>query len=242
MVISIACLAIIGGISMLTFTKSYGRIFLGNPRTQLHDKPQETSFMTRFPQYLSIVVMLSIGIFPQFYFSILIHVISVSMPEGMINNFAGYDNVLPVISNVGRYSLIFLCITLLIYFLRNRLMQNSLEKVNNTRGCGSIIPNVKMQYSGKSFSKPLAKLFNFVVLERKKYKEISGNEVFPAERNYSSHYIDFFESNIINKVVDKIVYAANYFQFIQNGKIQTYVLYGIFFIILIFLGTVFNIV
>jgi hypothetical protein len=117
-----------------------------------------------------------------------------------------------------------------------------MEKFNSTWGCGYINPNVKMQYTGKSFSKPLAKLLSFVVIEKKKYKEISGNEVFPLERNYSSHYVDFFESNIIKKVVDKIVYAANYFQFIQNGKIQAYVLYGIFFIIIIFLGTVINII
>ena len=80
-----------------------------------------------------------------------------------------------------------------------------------------------------------------IKVERKKFTEISKNEVFPQGRNYSSHYIDFFESNIISKVVDRIVYAVNYFQFIQNGKIQAYVLYGIFFIILIFLGTVINI-
>ena len=242
MVISIACLAIIGGISMLTFTKSYGTIFQGNARTQLPDQPHETSFMTRFPQYLIILVMLSIGIFPQYYFSTVLNVVSASMPEGMVKNITGYDSLLPVISNVGRYSFIFLCLTLLVYLLRNRLMNKGLEKVNSTWGCGYGIPNVKMQYSGKSFSKPLAKLLNFVVLEKKKYKEISRNEIFPPERNYSSHYIDFFESNIINKVVDKIVYAANYFQFIQNGKIQAYVLYGIFFIILIFLGTIINIV
>ncbi len=242
MVISIACLAIIGGISMLAFTKSYGTIFQGNPRTQLHDRPQETSFMTRLPQYLIILVMLSVGIFPQFYFSVLIHVVSTSVPEGMVNNFAGFGDVLPVMTSVGRYSLLFLCMAFLIYFLRGRFMQNQLDKANSTWGCGYPVPNVKMQYSGKSFSKPLAKLLNFVVLERKKFKEISGNEIFPPERNYSSHYIDFFESNIINKVVDTLVHAANYFQFIQNGRIQAYVLYGIFFIILIFLGTVINII
>ncbi len=242
MVISIACLAIIGGISMLAFTKSYGTIFLGNARTPLHDQPQETSFMTRFPLYLIILVMLSVGIFPQFYFSVLINVISTSVPGGIVNNFAGYDNLLPVISSVGRYSLAFLCFTVLIYFLRNRLMQNRTENIAGTWGCGYAAPNVKMQYTGKSFSKPIAKLLNFVVLEKKKFTEIPKNEVFPLERDYSSHYIDFFESNIINKVVDKIVYAANYFQFIQNGKIQAYVLYGIFFIILIFLGTAINII
>jgi hypothetical protein len=97
-----------------------------------------------------------------------------------------------------------------------------------------------MQYSGKSFSKSLGKLLNFIILEKKKYKEIPTNEIFPQERRYSSHYNDFFVTKIFNGIVDKLLYSLNYFQFIQNGKIQMYILYGIFFIVLIFLGTVFK--
>ena len=34
----------------------------------------------------------------------------------------------------------------------------------------------------------------------------------------------------------------NYFQFVQNGKTQAYVLYGVFFILLIFLGTLLKLI
>jgi len=33
----------------------------------------------------------------------------------------------------------------------------------------------------------------------------------------------------------------NLFQFVQNGRIQAYVIYGIVFILIIFIGTVLNI-
>ena len=83
---------------------------------------------------------------------------------------------------------------------------------------------------------------NFIVLEKKKYKEIEANEIFPAERKHSSHYNDFFVTKIFNVIVDRLLYSMNYFQFIQNGKIQLYILYGVFFIVLVFLGTIFKII
>src|ERR1019366_884592 len=70
MIFSLAGLALIGGLSMLTFTKSFGTIFLGNPRTQLQHPPREVTFGMRLPQYFILTIMLSIGLFPRFYFSV----------------------------------------------------------------------------------------------------------------------------------------------------------------------------
>jgi hydrogenase-4 component B len=109
-----------------------------------------------------------------------------------------------------------------------------------TWGCGYPVPTARMQYTGKSFSKSLGKLLNFVLLGKKKYKEISESEIFPSERRYSSHYNDFFATKVFNVIVDRLLYSMNYFQFIQNGKIRMYILYGIFFIVVLFLGTFFK--
>jgi hypothetical protein len=38
-----------------------------------------------------------------------------------------------------------------------------------------------------------------------------------------------------------LIYTANYFKFIQNGRVQSYVWYGIVFMLSIFLMTVLNI-
>jgi hypothetical protein len=94
-----------------------------------------------------------------------------------------------------------------------------------------------MQYTGKSFSKTLGKIFGVVVTEKKKYTELTAGEIFPITRTHSSHYIDFFESNIFDNIINRLLHSMSYFGFIQNGRIQMYVLYGVFFILLIFLGT-----
>ena len=98
-----------------------------------------------------------------------------------------------------------------------------------------------MQYTGKSFSKNLAKIFSTVISEEKKYDEIERSDVFPVRRSYQSSYAEFFEKNIINKVSNQLLHLMNQFTFIHNGQVQMYVLYGFIFVMILILATFFNI-
>ena len=242
MITSLAGLAIIGGVSILTFTKSFGTIFLGNPRADLHQQPSEVSLNMRLPQYFILVIMLSIGLFPQFYFSTAQGVVSGFTPLATSLNEVTSASLLHSISAIGKFAMLFLLLLFLIYFIRTRFTRKHPIAEDSTWGCGYIAPSPRMQYTGKSYSKSLGKLLNFVVLEKKKYKEIQANEIFPAERKHSSHYSDFFATKIFDGIVSRLLYSLNFFQFIQNGKIQLYILYGIFFIVLVFVGTILRVI
>ncbi|MGZ8557226.1 MAG: proton-conducting transporter transmembrane domain-containing protein, partial [Chitinophagaceae bacterium] len=242
MVSALAGLAIIGGISMLTFTKGFGTIFLGIPRTHLHHPPQEVSWGMRLPQYFILAIMLSIGLFPQFYFTIVQDIVYTFIPSVTSIRETTSASLPGSVSAIGKYSLLFISLLLLIYFIRTRITRKRPIVQNSTWGCGYETPSPGMQYTGKSYSKSLGKLLNFVLLEKKKYKEIQATEIFPEVRKHSSHYNDFFVTRIFEGAVDKLLYSLNFFQFIQNGKIQLYILYGIFFIVLVFLGTIFKII
>ncbi len=119
-------------------------------------------------------------------------------------------------------------------------MKGHEEEISSTWGCGYSMPNTRMQYTGKSFSKSFGKLLSFILIEKKGYNEIERDETFPSERKYNSFYLDFFETRIINPMLQVIAKFINIFQFVQNGKTQAYVLYGILFIITIFIGTILN--
>ncbi len=240
MIFTLAGLALIGGISMLTFTKSFGTIFLGNPRTHLHQQPREVSLGMRLPQYFILIIMISIGLFPQFYFSLVNEIVLRFIPAVSVTSNLIPSSLLNSISSIGKFSMLFILLLLVIYAVRKSLSRTRKVSRSTTWGCGYAVPNARMQYTGKSFSKSLGKLLNFIILEKKKYKEISAGEIFPAERKHSSHYNDFFVTRIFNGIVDRLLYSMNYFQFIQNGKIQMYILYGIFFIVVVFLGTLFK--
>lgn len=238
-VMSLAGMSIIGGLSVLTFSKVFGTIFLGTPRETLHHKPKEVSFLMLAPQYLIIAVMLSIAFVPRFYLNatgVVLQGMGNSMEAGpaVLTSFSGS------ISDISLYSLLLIGLLGLLWFVRYQVQKKRSESIEPTWGCAYTGPNSRMQYTGKSFSKPLGKIFNFLVIERKQYDELQTGEIFPAKRKYASYYHDFFEVRFINYITKRLVYSANWFSFIQNGHIQSYVLYGIVFILAMFLLTFFN--
>ncbi len=240
LIFTLSSLAIIGGISILTFSKTFGTIFLGSARTKLHHEPVEASYIMLLPQYFIVVIMLSIGIFPGVYFNWSLKAISAFLPAAQLADIMPIAPIVNTITVIGFYAFIFIGLAAAVYFIRVYFTRRQPAVYRPTWGCAYIAPTPRMQYTGKSFSKTLGKLLNFILIENKRYQEIPVEETFPGRRKHSSHYIDFFETRIFNGIVDRLVYSMNYFQFIQNGKTQAYVLYGIFFIVLIFLGTMFN--
>lgn len=242
MILSLASLAFIGGLSLLTFTKTFGTVFLGNPRQELHNPISEVSLWMRAAQYFIVAIMLSIGLFPQFYFSVSLQLIQSVLPASGSIDIEAFTPMIALMGNVGRYSMLFLALLIGIYLLRNYVTGLQPSQKNATWGCGYVAPNVHMQYTGKSFSKSLSKLLGFIVKEKKKYPEIGAGEIFPKTRQHTSHYVDLFEDTIFEKVTKQLLHLLNYFQFIQNGRVQMYVMYGLFFILLVFFGTIFNLI
>ena len=234
----IAGLALAGGLSIFTFTKSFGIIFLGSPRSKYIQHQREKLSYTDIPLFVIITMMLAIGIFPG-KVMVPIQKIILTMDSTCCVD-ASPHVVGPVLSNVGIASAILVTFVAGIYFLRTRITLRKTTRTSPTWGCGYIAPTSKMQYSGKSFSKPLAKLFSFLTGEQKKYNEIESKVVFPLGRNYQSNYPEFFEKNIINKFSRQLLHFLNRFRFIHNGQVQMYVLYGFLFMMGMILATFLN--
>ena len=241
LVLSLAGLSIVGGISVLTFTKTFGTIFLGTAREPLHHKPNEVSMTMLLPQFLIVAAMLSVAFLPQFYLKTIGNMLfeignmhGITMPSGL----AVYSES---ITNINLYSALFLVVILVSWTVRSIAVKGKSAEIQPTWGCAYVAPKSSMQYTGKSFSKSLGKIFNFILIEYKKYKELKPGEIFPKNRKYVSHYFDFFEFRFFDFVTHHLVYGANYFKFIQNGRIQSYVWYGIVFMLAIFMLTVFNV-
>ena len=235
--LSVAGLALVGGISLLTFTKTFGVIFLGNPRTELPHEPKESTFIMLLPQYLIVATMFSVVIFPQFYFHYAAHVISTAFSIDLGGTVVAVSENLAI---MGRVSLLFISVLLLLFGLRWFFLRKRNSVEYETWGCGYVAPVLKAQYSGKSFTRPFGQLFNFLVKEEKHFEKIPKAELYPVHRTFSTIYFDLLEKYLIHPLTKGLNYFLNRFGFIQNGKIQSYVLYGIFFIILVFLGTAFN--
>jgi hydrogenase-4 component B len=242
LVIALSGLAIIGGVSLLVFTKAFGTIFLGNARSPYSQQPVEVPYGMLVPQYLIALVMLIIGVFPLFFFQQAINTVSSAFSNFNVENAFALESTSILLSDIGKYSFTLLVLIIVLLIIRKFLSSNQVINSFNTWGCGYISPDNRMQYTGKSYSKALGKLLGFILTERKKYNEISPVEIFPEKRKHSSHYTDFFENRIIDKILNQVNYFMNLFQFVQNGRTQMYILYGLFFIVVVFLSTLLNFV
>jgi NADH:ubiquinone oxidoreductase subunit 5 (subunit L)/multisubunit Na+/H+ antiporter MnhA subunit len=239
-ILSLAGLSVIGGLSVLTFTKTFGVIFLGQPRSELDHKPHEVSKLMLVPQYIIIILMLSVAFIPQFYLKIIGFALMQMNP--LPADMTGIIEYANTIQGISMYSLFLIAVAAAIWIVRSLVMKQRLQRIDATWGCGYTAPTSRIQYTGKSFSKPLGKILNFLLIENKHFDELNAGEIFPEKRTYFSHYHDFFERKLIDPIVSRLNFSANYFSFIQNGRVQSYVLYGIVFILAMFILTVFNIV
>jgi len=141
---------------------------------------------------------------------------------------------------MGRVSILFISVLLLLFGIRWFLLRKR-EKVHyETWGCGYVAPVLKAQYTGKSFTRPFGQLFSFLIKEEKHFEKINKSDLYPTKRIFSTTYFDLIENALIHPLTKGLNFFLNRFGFIQNGQIQSYVLYGIFFIIIVFLGTAFN--
>ena len=241
-ILAITGLAIVGGMSLITFTKTYGIIFLGTPRKQLEHEPAETSFTMLLPQYLIVAVIFCVALAPGFFFTYATKVVRGSFPVQLSNLSVSMTPVIDNLTNIGMVSLIFSGLMISVYGIRWLFVRNRNTAPYETWGCGYVAPVKKAQYSGQSYTRSFGLLFSFLVKEKKRTEKIPKRMIYPASYSFSTSYIDVLEKYLVLPIAKRLTFMLNYFQFIQNGQIQSYVLYGIFFIILIFLGTAFNLI
>ena len=148
----LAALALIGGVVILTFTKLYGTVFLGAPRTHEVAEASEVDNFRIAAMALPLAGILFIGLFPQTAVS------AVTRAAGFfIHHPADAADYLlsPTLAAVSRTAWLLILVVGLLAWLRSRALRTRKVTDGATWGCGFTSPNVRMQYSGESYSEGL---------------------------------------------------------------------------------------
>ena len=112
------------------------------------------------------------------------------------------------ISGIGIASACVIGISLLLALIRRIATRKRTITEGETWGCGYTVPSPKLQYTATSFVKTYAKTFSGVL-----------------------------KSGFIDKAADAYIRFTGRFAFLQNGRLQSYILYGIVFIVVTILLT-----
>jgi len=226
--ISIMGLALIGGLAMLCFTKAFGVMFLGTPRRPYPASFCETSFAALLPQYLASLLIILIGLFPRFFISLL--QAPVQLYTGL-SLAGGYGELNPIMQKISLSALGLVLIVLLLFLVRRLTGLHRYSPPQPTWGCGYTGPTPKMQYTASSYVRTYSQLIKPLVKTNKSLTETT--DIIPAFNVPETHFQDSIETGLINWPARKMRTFLGLFNFLQNGRVQFYVLYGVVFIFII---------
>ena len=228
---SIAGLALVGTMAVLCFTKAFSIIFLGMPRSEAAEKVKcdaEKSMI--IPMSFLAVLTLLIGLFPQYVFDYLL------MPVHVITEFtpAGTSEPVSLMQTISGYALAFVLFLIVVVTLKLLLTRNKID-LQETWGCGYNRGNNHMQYTASSYASP------FLSMLRPLFKKVFDIEkpkhLFPKSAHFSLHIDDIEEAYLINPVIKGDEWFLSKFETMQSGNIQSYIKYGLIFLVLVIIGS-----
>lgn len=221
-------LVLIGGLAMLCFTKAFSIVFLGTPRNELHGEIKENGKRRLFSMYMTATLMIAIGLFPAVFINTLQKPVYLFTSDIVFNLNLIRVGALDSLQTINRLFFGFIMLVLVISAIKRYSFRNKLIEKSPTWGCGYKYSGSRMQYTANSFVRSYSKIAKPLLDIEKKEVEIT--EVFPSRKHYETDPYDKLERVLIDKPVKFINKINDLFLFLQNGHLQSYILYGIIFI------------
>lgn len=235
----LAALALIGGVVILAFTKLYGTVFIGAPRTHEVAEASEVDNFRIAAMALPLAGILFIGLFPQTAVS------AVTRAAGFfIHPPADAADYLlsPTLAAVSRTAWLLILVVGLLAWLRSRALRTRKVTDGATWGCGFTSPNVRMQYSGESYSEGLQSIATSLTQNSGEGGAVGKGEIFPAAHNFDIRHKDRFDKLFAAWWVELLRVINKRAMRLRTGKINHYVLFALAFLVLIFLLSIFNLI
>ena len=247
LVFSLIGLVLIGGLAVLCFTKAFGIVFLGESRDSNHKVSEDDIEIypngRLIPMYAIALLIISIGVLPVFFINVLNKPISLFLNNSSLKNQFSLliiNNQITAIKYIGLSSAGFILLAGFIFLIMKlNIKVKGIEATINyqpTWGCAYVAPDSKMQYTATSYIRTYRKLAEPLLLVFKKKKDIKG--IFPTEGWHETHSYDKLEKWFIDKPLIRMRNFFNRFAFLQNGKLQFYIIYGVIFILIILITPV----
>jgi formate hydrogenlyase subunit 3/multisubunit Na+/H+ antiporter MnhD subunit len=230
-IFSTIAMVAIGGLAMICFTKAFGIIFLGSERHPLPPDCQEVSFQQLLPVYILSGFLISIGLFPQFFFAVLGQTVGLFTGNLEFTSNPFNPELGELMRSISIAGWILVALISSIFMIRRFFLRSRKAVSGTTWGCGYIHPTAKQQYTASSFVRTYGKLFAPVLWVEKEEKPVGG--VFPKIAEYRTHPFDRLEKGTIDRILKMNKRFMGRFVFVNNGKLQFYILYGIIFIVLV---------
>lgn len=219
----IASLALIGGLAAACFAKTFGIVFLGEPRTEAASHAHEVSFVMWFPMAVLAVSCLVVALLAPFILKAMVPALVqlTALPATTISEsvFSLSELLLFI---VAAALIVFAGIAAVALWRRWVLSRTGVTDTV-TWDCGYAQPSARMQYTASSFAQPLTELFS-VLLQTKKHG-VPPQGVFPQSARVETETPDVARERLYHPAFAGIGWGLSKLRWLQHGQLQLYVLY-----------------
>ena len=216
----ILSLALIGGIVVLAFTKLYSTVFLGSPRDHHVAESEEVDNFRIGAMAIPAAGIITIG--------------------ASVSIFDGY--ICPTLSKVSLTAWLLIIVVALLYKLKSRTQSKRTISQGPTWGCGFTSPNIRMQYTGESFSEGLESVATNLTQNTIEGRRVSKSEIFPSSHNYNVRHKDKIDRLFAAWWVELLYIINKRIMALRTGKINNYILFALLFLMLIFVLSLLNLI
>ena len=229
-VAGIIALSLIGGIVVLAFTKLYGVVFLGSPRSHEVAETQEVDGCRIGAMAIPAAFILFIGLFPQYA---ILPIARVAEAVTASDNMMVIDHMMPTLQTMSLISWILIAVIVALFLLKRRAQRSRTITEGPTWGCGFTALNTKMQYTGESFSEGLENIGKPFMKDMVDGRTIDKNEIFPTRHSYDIRHKDKVDS-LLGRWWMALMHRINeYIMRLRTGRVNSYITFA-----LVFLATV----
>lgn len=216
----VGALALIGGLAAACFTKAFGVIFLGEPRSDHVEHAHEVSLAMRIPMIVLAAACIGIGLAGPWLPALMrpaVGIMTVGMNTQAVATWAG--DILGMVTAVTIGALVLAGVLAL---ARYRLLTRREATKSVTWDCGYAAPTPRMQYTASSFVDPIARMFGVFLRTRQSFQPPKG--IFPGASSFSSETPDVYQERMYKPIFSITENFLSRFRWLQHGRLNFYIL------------------
>jgi NADH:ubiquinone oxidoreductase subunit 5 (subunit L)/multisubunit Na+/H+ antiporter MnhA subunit len=233
MLATIAGFALIGGLAAACFTKAFGIVFLGHPRTEHAEHAHEVGLTMVLPGVVLAAMCILIGLLGANVVYSMVPLISevTGLPETIAR--ASLSSAAHSVTFVSLTGGALVGLATLFALGRTLLLSNRSVSTSVTWDCGYAAPSQRMQYTASSFAQPLTDTFTLLLQTRRAISAPQG--FFPKEASLATETPDPYQEYIFQPLLHALGRDLLLLRPLQQGKVQLYILYIVVTLILLLL-------
>ena len=234
---TIAGLALVGTMAILCFTKAFSIVFLGLPRSEVaQNVKSDVEKIMIIPMAILALFVLLIGTYPQYVFVFIKKVVFSILPMTTMNICAVCYEPMRLMQTIAVYTLAFVIFVSVLILLKIKLTKGKVT-LYETWGCGYDRANSHMQYTASSYASPFLSMLK--PLFKKVFDIEKPKKLFPKSAHFSLQIEDIEEAYVINPILKIDEWFLSKFEAMQGGNIQSYIKYGLIFLLVVIIGCLF---